>query len=663
MSRYLDPKEAARIMREAGAIPLEPYKSSQSKWKCRCKKCKEIIYPSLAPIKSRGISPCQKCATLEMGARRRAKSAAASVAILKRANLVPLEEYPGNSKPWRVRCTKCKKESKPHLSSIKRGSSCRYCAGIVLDEKDVRKIYKAAGFEPIGEYPGKTRHLWKSRHKKCGVVSSPSFQAIKRGGGCRTCSGTLRVTAKQARALFMKNHLEPLETYVDTMTPWKSKCLNCKKIVSPNYNKVRLRGHQCGYCAGNNIDAQDAIKLMKKAGFKTLVPYPGGNKPWKSECAECKRVTSPSYSNVSKGIGCKYCAGRAVVPSEAVKIMRKRGYITLEPYPGALNKWLVKCVKCKNEFQTYFYSSNTEKRCKYCMGAKVDMKVVNLRMKELQLQPLVKFPGVQTGWKSRCLVCQRIVTPDWSHLRYRKSGCAYCSKRRVDKDEVIAMLEKSQIKPIGIFVNGQTPWKAKCLKCKKIIYIRITDMRGGQSGCIYCAGRRVDEIDAVKLANKCGFIPLVKYPGANSPWKCQCKVCERVSSPRYTTMQQRQGGCKYCAVGGFDFKESAIIYLITHEKLGAHKIGVAGSDKRNQRLDKHRAQGWTVYKHREFKVGEDAYKIEQKVISWLLREKGLAPYLAPEQVPQGGSSETVDASEIDLPTLWAKVVQLSKVKK
>ena len=51
------------------------------------------------------------------------------------------------------------------------------------------------------------------------------------------------------------------------------------------------------------------------------------------------------------------------------------------------------------------------------------------------------------------------------------------------------------------------------------------------------------------------------------------------------------------------------------------------------------------------------------MISWLLREKGLPPYLAPEQVPQGGSSETVDASEIDLPTIWAKVVQLSKVKR
>jgi hypothetical protein len=663
MPRYQDPKEADRIMRAAGAIPLEPYKNSQAKWKCKCKNCKEVIYPSLAPIKNRGVSPCQKCAALEMGARRRAKSEAANIVILKKAKLIPLEPFPGNSKPWKVRCTKCKKVSNPHFSTVKNGSACIYCAGVKIDEKDVRRIYLAAGFEPIGEYPGKTKILWKAKHKKCGVISSPSFQAVKRGGGCRTCSGTVLVTAKQAHSLFIKNQLEPIEPYIDTTTPWKSKCLKCGKIVSPNYNKVRLRGHQCGYCAGNIVDAQDAIKLMKKSGFKTLVPYPGGNKPWKSECAKCKRVTSPSYTNVSKGIGCKYCAGRAVVPSEAIDFMNERGFIALEPYPGATSKWRVKCKKCKNEFQTYLYSMNTVKGCKYCAGIEVDMKVVNLRMEELQLQPLVKFPGATTGWKSKCLVCQRIVTPNWSHLRYRNSGCAFCSKKRVDKKEVTEMLKKSRIKPVGIFVNGKTPWQAKCLKCKKTIYIRVNDMRAGQSGCPYCAGVRVDEIDALKLANRCGFFPLVKYPGANIPWKCKCKVCGKISNPRYTTMQQRQGGCKYCKVGGFDFKEPAIIYLITHDKFGAHKIGVAGAAKHNERLDKHRSQGWKVYKHREFKVGEDAYNIEQNVIHWLFEKKGLPPYLAPEQMPQGGSSETVDASEIDLTTIWAKVEQLSKVQK
>jgi hypothetical protein len=41
----------------------------------------------------------------------------------------------------------------------------------------------------------------------------------------------------------------------------------------------------------------------------------------------------------------------------------------------------------------------------------------------------------------------------------------------------------------------------------------------------------------------------------------------------------------------------------------------------------------------------------------------LSAYLLPKEMPYGGASETVDASEIDLPTIWAKVEQLSRVQK
>lgn len=650
-------------MREAGAIPLEPYTGSQVKWKCRCKKCKTIIYPRLAPIKYRGIGPCQKCAATEMGARKRSNSESKNILILKKANFSPLEPFPGNSKPWKVRCTKCKKVSQPHLSSIKNGSSCGYCAGIKVDEKDVRLIYQKAGFEPIGKYPGKTKALWKARHKKCGVISSPSFQSVKRGGGCRTCSNSLPVTSDKAKRLFLKNKLEPLEPYVDTLKPWKSRCLICKKIVSPNYNKVLRRGHQCSYCAGIKVDEVDAIKLMKKSGFKPLISYPGGNKPWKSQCLKCKKISTPNYSAVKIGSGCKFCSNVAVDPKDAVAAMVSRGFRPLEPYPGATKPWLVQCKNCKNKFPTYLYSLNNQRSCKFCAGVKVDVEQALRHMTMLKLEPLVPFPGATTGWKSKCLVCQRVVTPDWSHVKNRNSGCAFCSKKRVPKDELALLLKENQIKPIDTFVNGKTPWKSKCLKCKRIIYIRINDMRAGQSGCIYCAGLKIDEKDAIKLANRCGFSPLQPYPGANSPWKCVCKVCGKISAPHYTTMQQRQSGCKFCKVGGFDFKNPAIIYLITHEEFGAHKIGIAGASEKNERLKKHVRQGWKIYKYKHFNIGERVFEIEQGVLNWLITNRGLTPYLAAEQMPQGGSSETVDASEIELAIIWAKVQELSKVAK
>ena len=227
-------------------------------------------------------------------------------------------------------------------------------------------------------------------------------------------------------------------------------------------------------------------------------------------------------------------------------------------------------------------------------------------------------------------------------------------------EDMLEVLRIKRLRAIGQFVNGKTPWLCQCLRCKREVFPRMNDLRSGQSGCIYCAGRNVDEIEAIKLAKKNGFTPLVEYPGANKGWECICDVCGNVSRPRYTSMQQGVNRCKFCSTGGFEFDTPAIIYLISHKELGAHKIGIAGAAKHNERLKKHAKLGWSIYKHIEFDKGVDAFKIEGKILQWLRYEKNLPPFLSIEQMPQAGWSETVDAAEIDLPTIWAKVKELSQ---
>jgi len=131
--------------------------------------------------------------------------------------------------------------------------------------------------------------------------------------------------------------------------------------------------------------------------------------------------------------------------------------------------------------------------------------------------------------------------------------------------------------------------------------------------------------------------------------------------PRYTTMQQRGSSCKYCAETGFDFTGRALIYLITSESLGAHKIGVAGASSKNERLAKHKSRGWRIVKTKEFNKGEQAFSVEQRVLYWLRVEKNLQAWVNASDMPQGGSSETVDAAEIEVLTIWRKVLQFSKV--
>jgi hypothetical protein len=112
-----------------------------------------------------------------------------------------------------------------------------------------------------------------------------------------------------------------------------------------------------------------------------------------------------------------------------------------------------------------------------------------------------------------------------------------------------------------------------------------------------------------------------------------------------------------------DFNKPAFVYLITSEELNAHKIGVSGTDIQTDRLKAHRKFGWDLYKRLDVDTGETAFLIEQDVLLWLREDLHLPAYVLKEQMPQGGFSETFDALEIDLPTVWAKVKELSKVKR
>jgi len=475
-----------------------------------------------------------------------------------------------------------------------------------------------------------------------------------------------KITEAHARSLFLKNKLEPLVPFPGTQKPWKSKCLVTGKTVSPTYGKVRDYGHRCIHCSRNMVDESKALSLMSKAGFKALTAFPGMNKPWEAQCKKCKKVISPTYSSVAKGGGCKFCSNRAVDPNDAVNAMKKRGFKTFGPFPGATKLWPVECIKCKRQFKTTFHSLNTTSRCKYCSGSELDQSEVQKLLSELKLKSLVPFPGARSAWKMRCLRCNRIVNPSWTHLSDKKrnvKGCAFCSGKRVHMDDLVELMSIKKLKPIGQFYGVSKPWLSKCLRCSREVQPRVSDLKRGQSGCIYCAGLRVEEKTAIELANKNGFTPMTSYPGANIGWECMCNVCGQISKPRYTSMQQGGNRCKFCATGGFDFNLPAIIYLVTNPNLGAHKIGVAGANEHNVRLKKHQKYGWSVYKHKEFKSGSAAFSVETQVLKWLRNSKNLLPYLTIEQMPQSGWSETVDASEIDLPTIWAKVEELSKTKK
>lgn len=116
------------------------------------------------------------------------------------------------------------------------------------------------------------------------------------------------------------------------------------------------------------------------------------------------------------------------------------------------------------------------------------------------------------------------------------------------------------------------------------------------------------------------------------------------------------GGCRYCATKGLDYTAPALLYLITHPELEAHKVGI-GSPTAG-RLAAHRKHGWTVYKTIHYPTGQQAYEVETAVLRWLRLEMGLPQALTQRDMPQRGETETVYAADIDLPLLWQEVIRI-----
>lgn len=357
---------------------------------------------------------------------------------------------------------------------------------------------------------------------------------------------------------------------------------------------------------GVHLTEAEAVEMMLKAGVKPLTAYPGTKVGWKSICLTCQNVVSPRLGNIRSGQNaCGYCSGVRVNVIDAIKLLESKN-----------------------------------------------------------LKPLVEYPGAQKPWLCECLNCGSQVTPSYTSLQQGNGGCVFCAGNRITDDQIMKVMEEAHYQPLEPYLASGKEWKCKCLICGKISYPRYADVRIGNR-CGYCSKVRIDEEDAIQIMIKANLQPLEPFKNANARWICLCLKCGNSVSPRYGDIHSGQGGCGYCATYGFNLEKPAFIYLITNKELGAHKIGISNlhNSKENSRMLKHRRNGWVTYKTMDFITGKFAVQLEYEVIDWLRNVRGLQRFLTAEQMPQGGHTETFDASEIDLPTVWKKIEELSRMNK
>ena len=476
-----------------------------------------------------------------------------------------------------------------------------------------------------------------------------------------------RISESEALALMRKNGLEPQEPYPGLHKPWKSKCLKCKRNVSPHFTSVRHRGSGCAYCAGKKVDPEFACKVMTDAGYKPLKPFPGSSKKWESECVRCGSIVYPRYDNIKQGWGgCKLCANLLVNPKDAEHLLKSNGLTPLTAYPGSKRPWPSICTQCNNIVNPRYSDIRLKKSsgCKFCAGSVVLEKDAQEFMRSQGFTPIVPYPGASKRWLGRCKKCKNEITPIYSTVKNGQGICKYCARKALSEKDAMALLKKSGFRPVEKYTKAGNKLLCVCLKCKKQIRVRLYGLLQGESGCAFCAGVKVDPGDAIRFMKKNGFIPQEDFPGAKARWLCKCQKCKKLSKPAYSNVLQGSR-CIFCNRDGGTWDDSApgSLYLIFHKEMNAYKIGITHNlISRKGRLKEHSRNGWELLNSFSYSKAIDAFEVEQRILDFFQTE-GLLPFLKPIDLPQGGWTETVDASEIESVTIWNKVLEFSKVRK
>jgi hypothetical protein len=354
---------------------------------------------------------------------------------------------------------------------------------------------------------------------------------------------------------------------------------------------------------------------------------------------------------------------RRLDPEIAVSFMIEHGLEPLEQYPGAGNQWRCRCLTCGDEVTPRY--ANIKQgwgacpRCRRLAQSRTRRGPEAKAIADFQavgLEPLQPYLSVMTPWRSQCRNCGRVVSPTLNNVRRGQGPCGWCSGKRVDSEDAVALMRAASLEPLDAYPGRHAPWPCRCLRCGQVVSPTYGAVKSG-GGCRYCNDPAIRPEAAEAEMRSAQLQPLEPYPGSVAKWRCRCLKCNMIVTPCYSTIQRGSGGCRWCRNSGFKAANDAMVYLITHTDLHAAKIGI--TDSSGSRLKKHRTRGWQVLCTITVS-GERAMLIEDEILGWWRGELALPAYLGPQDMKQGGWTETVSAEEVDLAATIRHIQRLAE---
>jgi hypothetical protein len=357
-------------------------------------------------------------------------------------------------------------------------------------------------------------------------------------------------------------------------------------------------------------------------------------------------------------------SGRPASQDAALAIAAAAGVVPLEPYRNANAAWLCRCLACGREVRPRLkHMAPGRGGCRHCAEASSTANAKAKAAREQSgragldahgLEPLEPYPGNRYPWRMRHAACGQEISPSLGNLAKAwdkgDTGCAYCSGHRVDPVQAAAIMHDARLRPLTDFPGSNAHWPCECLDCHRVVRPSYSTVAMGHRGCKWCSGVILDPAEAEGMLRSFGFEPLVPYPGSERPWRATHAACGREAAPSLGNLRGGTSlGCMVCRTGGFDAGSPAILYLVVSEALDAAKAGITKESR--ARLAQHEAEGWAVARTLHCR-GDVALLLEQDLIARWRTDLGLGPFLAKAQMPQGGYTETVHLSGIDIAAEW-----------
>lgn len=184
----------------------------------------------------------------------------------------------------------------------------------------------AAGLQPLEPYQNAISD-WRCECLSCNQIVVSRYNRVQQGSGCPRCAAVnaginLRLSEETAVAKLREYDLEPLEPYLKSDVKWKCRCVSCGDVVYPKLKNLQRGDGGCYKCGmkkagvSNTLDSEQAIQLVKEAGFTPLEPYTNALAKWKMRHDLCNSIVFPKLNSISnnssKTPGCAVCAGHQV---------------------------------------------------------------------------------------------------------------------------------------------------------------------------------------------------------------------------------------------------------------------------------------------------------------------------------------------------------------